>query len=84
MHVIYSEFSVIYRWIEGSSMVGGYSTWENHCIRCYKRWRKRREVKEIKPQGDTRFNVENPLRKQLHYDRSPVTNTNGGDLQEVE
>jgi hypothetical protein len=27
---------------------------------CYKWCRKQREVKEIKPQGDTRFNVENP------------------------
>jgi hypothetical protein len=50
--------------------------------------------KEIKPQGDTRFNVENPLntrgkttcasQQALHYDRSPVTNANGGGLQEVE
>jgi hypothetical protein len=50
---------------------------------------KRREVKEIKPQEDMRFNVENPPNTRgknhgRHYDRSPVTNANGGGLQEVE
>jgi hypothetical protein len=50
--------------------------------------------KIIKPQGGTRFNVENPSTQEgkttdasqqaLHYDQSPVTNANGGGLQEVE
>jgi hypothetical protein len=30
-------------------------------ICCYKQWRKTARSKEIKPQGDTRFYVENPL-----------------------
>jgi hypothetical protein len=44
-------------------------------IDCYQRWRKRREVKEIKPQGDTRFNVENPPNTRgKNHGRQPASN----------
>jgi hypothetical protein len=42
---------------------------------CYKRWQKRQEVKEIKPQGDTRFNVENrPNTRVKNHRRQPESN----------
>jgi hypothetical protein len=42
---------------------------------CYKLWRKRREVKEIKPQGNTRFNVENPPNMRgKNHGRQPASN----------
>jgi hypothetical protein len=60
---------------------------------CYKRWRKTTRSKEIK-RKKTRDNVENPLntrgkttgdsQQELHYDRSLITNANGGGLQEIE
>jgi hypothetical protein len=35
----------------------------------------KQEVKEIKPQGDTRFNVENPPNMRgKHYERQPTSN----------
>jgi hypothetical protein len=42
---------------------------------CYHRWLKRQEVKEIKPQGDTRFNVENPPNTRgKNHKRQPASN----------
>jgi hypothetical protein len=45
------------------------------CPFCYQRLRKRHEVKEIKPQGDTIFNVENPPNTRgKNQGRQPASN----------